>query len=329
MLLPCTFTMSTQVTFEDEAEFIAAIADVRSDTSNISYAICGHVDQNPNLVRLFFTGTDNSEIPGRIDPTQALYGLARYELKVDMSTTVKFVYIHWVGEKIPFGKRGRYGVVQGNIAERFSPYHASVDTSTVEDLEEDKIVQMLMETSFTKSKVLESEVDVPSRQMRGFTSTQLPQRDQKTSYQVAAVASKGGHLEIQQDVYETVTKVRIDTDPTKWMLAGYQEGNPKGPVICLAAGEGGLSELKERLDDSLPMYGLYRDDYTNSEGITSVKFVYIMWVGAAVKPIVKAKLSTHKGGLEEIFCPAHVTVYATEQSEIDEDEIMKKIKHQG
>jgi len=35
--------------------------------------------------------------------------------------------------------------------------------------------------------------------------------------------------------------------------------------------------------------------------IPTVKFAYISWVGENVKPMSKAKISTHKGALEEMF----------------------------
>lgn len=37
------------------------------------------------------------------------------------------------------------------------------------------------------------------------------------------------------------------------------------------------------------------------DDIPTVKFVYIQWVGNDVKPLSKAKISTHKGALEEMF----------------------------
>ena len=85
-----------------------------------------------------------------------------------------------------------------------------------------------METAFTKSKVIESSSEVSSRQMRGFTQTQLPQRDQKAKYAVSAVASKGAGVEVQADVYEAVSRIRQDQDSANWMLAGYEGCNPKG-----------------------------------------------------------------------------------------------------
>ena len=85
-----------------------------------------------------------------------------------------------------------------------------------------------METSGTKSKVLDTAADVSSRQERGFTATQLPKRDQTSKFAVSAVAAKGAGVEIQPDVYEAVAKVRQDFDSATWMLAGYEGSNPKG-----------------------------------------------------------------------------------------------------
>lgn len=51
----------------------------------------------------------------------------------------------------------------------------------------------------------------------------------------------------------------------------------EGPVQCLGCGEGGLDDLKNYLDDSMPMYGLFRVSHTDDNDMTTVKFVYIVW----------------------------------------------------
>ena len=48
-------------------------------------------------------------------------------------------------------------------------------------------------------------------------------------------------------------------------------------------------------------------------------------VGTKVKPMTRAKISTQKGTFEEIFCPSHVTVFASELSDIDEADILEKV----
>lgn len=37
------------------------------------------------------------------------------------------------------------------------------------------------------------------------------------------------------------------------------------------------------------------------DDIPTVKFVYIQWIGETTKFMTKAKVTTHKGGLEDAF----------------------------
>ena len=48
-------------------------------------------------------------------------------------------------------------------------------------------------------------------------------------------------------------------------------------------------------------------------------------VGGSVKPMTKAKISTHKGTAEATFGPYHVSIYANDTSDISEDIIMDKV----
>ena len=50
----------------------------------------------------------------------SLLPAVRLEETIDMSTTVKFVYVHWMGKSVPFVKRGKFGVVQGSLEKQFS-----------------------------------------------------------------------------------------------------------------------------------------------------------------------------------------------------------------
>lgn len=41
--------------------------------------------------------------------------------------------------------------------------------------------------------------------------------------------------------------------------------------------------------------------------ISTVKFVFITWVGEGVKPMTKGKISTHKSTVEKVFHVSFVT----------------------
>ena len=50
----------------------------------------------------------------------------RFVEQFEVSETVKFVYIRWVGENVAFTKRGKYGVVEGAVKQKLNDDQASV-----------------------------------------------------------------------------------------------------------------------------------------------------------------------------------------------------------
>ncbi|XP_076454709.1 uncharacterized protein LOC143289570 [Babylonia areolata] len=314
--------MTTTIEVVDGGAFQEGIASVRSDASGDRFILCSHVEGDPNRIQTVTVGQNTSDIAGQLDDCQVMYALGRYETKFDMSTTVKFVYFRWIGDQVPLGKKGRYGVVKGEAESMFSPYHLFVESGNKEDFADDVILQQLEETSGTKSKVLES---TEGRQMRGFTQTQLPSRDNKAKFGVTDVSKAGAPVSVDPAVLEAVADVRNDGSSLNWMVAGYRDNSPKGPIELVGSGEGDIEELKGLLAGDAPMYGLYRVT-DQVDDITTVKFVYIMWIGESTKPMTRAKISTHKGVAEETFTPAHVTIFASDLSDLSESIIMTKVK---
>jgi hypothetical protein len=265
-----------------------------------------------------------------MDESSVMYGLIRLEETIDMSTTVKFVYVHWFGEGVPFAKRGRFGIVHGSVKDLFEPYHGDIETGNTADLEESKLRTIIQESSGTKSKVLDSE-DAKGRQERGFMANQGATSKNKplgSGTQFAGVqgaARGGGAVTFDEAVKSAATSIRDDGTDTNWCVASYEDNDVKKPLILLGSGNEGLSALKEMLKTDIVAYGLLRvTDIVDD--ISTVKFVFIQWVGEDVKPMSKAKISTHKSEIEKVFLPAHVSVFATLPTEVSEREIMGKVQ---
>ncbi|KAH3796146.1 uncharacterized protein LOC127838019 [Dreissena polymorpha] len=312
--------MSTSATFENLEEFQEAATSVRNDATDDAFVIVGHVNNNPAQVAVVKVGQNVEDIADNLDNSQVMYILARYESSFDMSKTVKFVYFRWLGEEVPFTKKGKFGVVHGSIQEKFNPYHLFIETGSVDDFKIEKIQQQLEENTGKKSKVLES---TQGHQMRGFTQTQLPDRG-RAAKSGPQISSEGASIQIDPQVVDAISLVRSDESPVSWVVAEYQDGNPKGPLVLTGHGEGDSQDISAALADDKPMYALYRAT-DMVDDITTVKFVYIIWVGNSVKPMTKAKISTHKGTLEAAFGPFHVTIFATDASDISEKIIMEKV----
>lgn len=334
--------MSTDVAVYDEEGFRQAIDDVRSDSTDTNWALFGHYEGNPNEIYTIAKGNEGPNgAVSYMDDTQYMYGLFRVEQTIDMSQTVKFVYVKLAGKDVAFVKKGKYGVVQGAIDGLFSPYHLVIEVDTADEITSEVIDTKLEETSGTKNKVLDvSEAKI--RPERGFTSGTTTKADPTgstptksaklveigrggSSFKGFSGMAKGSGLKILDEVTDAIEDVKSDTTLTNWCVAGYEDNNWKKPVKLLGSGEeSNVEEVKKFCSDDNIVFGYMRlTDIVDD--IPTVKFVYIQWVGEATKIMTKAKVSTHKGSLEDAFKPAHVTIFATAPGELNQRQLIDKV----
>jgi drebrin-like protein len=120
--------MSIEVKLENKEDILNAIKDVRKDDTPTNWVLIGHARDDPNTLELAATGTDGFEgLSPLLSHDKVFYALLRVTTKVDLSVTVKFVYIHHVGEEVGFAKRGRFSVVHGAVVKYFQPFHVDFD----------------------------------------------------------------------------------------------------------------------------------------------------------------------------------------------------------
>lgn len=318
--------MSTEVDIRDESSLNGALLDVRSDESSTNWMLAGHWEGNPNVIYYKAKGTGGAnEMIGALQDGEVMYGLVRLEELVDnyVEKTVKFVYIHWIGESVPFTKKGKFGVVHGSVKKHFQPSHCVIETGHKTDLSEEEMMKLISETSGRTNKVLDA-TDAAQRQDRGFTSSSnvIKTGKAQSSFQTPGAVA----VNVDGSLIEAIADVRSDETPTNWCVGSYGEKNPKKPIVLAGKGTDGLKGILPLLESDLVAYALLRvvdvvDD------ITTVKFVFITWVGENVKPMTKGKISTHKSTVDKAFHPAHVTIYATTSGDLSEGDIMSKVQN--
>ncbi|KAK3087496.1 hypothetical protein FSP39_006651 [Pinctada imbricata] len=120
------------------------MAYVRNNDTDFNYLVVGHVNYDPRQLTLLHIGRDVEKLPQIMDDSKVLYALAKYQMFIVDSKTVKFVYFHWIGEKVPFVEKVRYGVVHGSVEEKFSPFHLFIKTSNIDDFCTEKIMEKVM-----------------------------------------------------------------------------------------------------------------------------------------------------------------------------------------
>ena len=97
-----------------------------------------------------------------------------------------------------------------------------------------------------------------------------------------------------------------------WMLLGY-EG--KTNVVLKETGKDGISGLLSKLVDEEVQYGFVSVDMN-----PGFKYVFLTYVGPLVNPMLRAKVSVHKGAVKN-SCPGFTVEYQANNRE-DLDPVM-------
>lgn len=142
----------SSVKFADKEQIDQDIKDVRSGAAD--WCLVGYEGKKGNTLITLGKGTGGvSEMIGHLTEDIAAYGLIRKVDKIDESLTIKFALVCWQGEKTDRMHRARLGTHKGAITDLFSPYSVDLNSSTLSEITDDKILHLIQENSGTRSKV--------------------------------------------------------------------------------------------------------------------------------------------------------------------------------
>eukprot|EP01091_Cochliopodium_minus_P011618 TRINITY_DN3339_c0_g2_i1.p1 TRINITY_DN3339_c0_g2~~TRINITY_DN3339_c0_g2_i1.p1 ORF type:complete len:506 (-),score=152.40 TRINITY_DN3339_c0_g2_i1:46-1563(-) len=113
----------------------------------------------------------------------------------------------------------------------------------------------------------------------------------------------------------------VRTSNLDWTLFGYQD---KKIITFQSEGSGGLEELKTHLKEDQIQYGLLKVTDT-IDNLPVTRFVFIVWIGKAVKIFVKSLSVTHRGKMKDFIGQAHVTIDAIILDDLQQDIIQQKV----
>jgi hypothetical protein len=321
--------MTTTVQFADGSAVQDAIAAVRNDATEVNWTLAKHKDNEVTWIQQAASGTGGvNELVANLDRGAVMYGLVRLTQKIDLSTTVKFVYIYFVGDEVPFIKQGRIGIVQGDVKRYFAPFHIDFEITRPEELNEDIVMTKLLQNSGKMDNVRDNIRNDPTVKERGFTatSTGVPvARKSNFGFQGQTATAQGAvSVQIDESLIEAAKDVRDNKTETNWCLGKYENEDVKKSIVAVGKGSGGVSEMIEHLSPETIAYGLVRVTDV-IEGISTVKFVYINYIGAEVGFMKKAKISTHKGAITSAFGSYHVDFDVSSARELSDDIVHEKV----
>jgi len=138
--------------FDDEQAIKAAIKDVRADSSDTNWALVGY--KNDTTLTLLGSGNGGAdELAQHLNSKIVAYGLVREVERFDLSDTVKFAFVKFVGDDIPRMFRAKLGTHSGTVKNLFAPYHVDFDATTQSEVNNTTIKSIITTNSGTSSRV--------------------------------------------------------------------------------------------------------------------------------------------------------------------------------
>jgi len=310
------------IEFVDENSGKQALQEVRSDANDTDWCVFGY--ENPKSQKIILLGKGSGgieELKTVLTNDNVGYGIVRKTDKIDESVTVKFGFIMWIGENVPRMQKARISIHKGKVQSFIGQFHVDITASSLDELSEQILTHKIMDTSGSGSRVLDKSTG--ATQLSSQSSSNIGSRATNTS-------SKGnkGSLEFgnPEELKQAILDVRKNVDGSTWVLFTY-DGDDSNKIVLLAKGTGDVdTDLLPNLNDSLVVYGLIRKVEKIDE-TEAVKFAFLRFVGNNIKTMLKARLGTHFGGITSFFNPYHVSIDATEISEISDERIMKIIRN--
>jgi len=215
-----------------------------------------------------------------LDAELIQFGIVRVLDTIDGHTTIKFVFIMWVGEKVKFFQKAQITPHKGEIQAFVGQYHSDVYAEKPDEVTEDIIMTKVTDASGSGTRVLASE---------GQRSAPIAKATAGNETRVSSTKGQDFAFEDEAAMKDALAAVRSGNND--WVVFEFRDGS--STLGLVGSGNGGIDELVPHLRPDSISYGLVRVEDVIDDHKT-IKFVLIAWVGDQVPGVRKAKLTTSK-----------------------------------
>jgi len=321
---------SEHLSISNESEYKNILKELRTGgESGINWVLFGYEGGDSNTITLLGQGHGGvEELASHLNDKLVGYGLVKEIEKIDESNTVKFAYINWIGEEIPRMLRARLGTHSGAIKDFLGSYHVDIKATQKDEVTSEVVRHTIKRAAGTADHVLKSTSSSGGSGSSGSQYRSGISQSSKSNSQKAGSVPGGKEANVrfldESEVKAALKDVRSDSSDTDWALVVY-DGPNSNNLILSGKGNGGISELSDRLDNDIVGYALLRETERIDESLT-VKFVFIDWTGENINRMLRARLGTHSGAVKEMFAPYHVDLHTSDKPEVSEEHIRGIIK---
>eukprot|EP01098_Paradermamoeba_levis_P005747 TRINITY_DN2402_c0_g1_i1.p1 TRINITY_DN2402_c0_g1~~TRINITY_DN2402_c0_g1_i1.p1 ORF type:complete len:503 (-),score=209.72 TRINITY_DN2402_c0_g1_i1:44-1552(-) len=132
----------------NEADGKAAIARVRKDDDETTWALFGYDAPNSNNIVLVSTGSGGlDELRSHFDTSSINYAFYRTSDVYEGHVTVKFVLILWIGDDVSAVRKARIATHKGTITEFMGQYHVDFTAANQGEISEELIKKKIQDAS--------------------------------------------------------------------------------------------------------------------------------------------------------------------------------------
>jgi hypothetical protein len=280
--------------------------------------LLGYTGSDVKTLKLLGSGKGGLvELKQQTFPTNSVvYALLRVLDTNEGVTTTRFVYITCIGEEVSGITNARVGVNKTSVTSIIGHYSIEVVVSNKDELTENNVIGRVQDASGSRSKVLTA-----GSSNGGGRSSHVPSG---VSSFVPKAASKEVGVKDEETAKAALKAIRFGSDGSNWMILSYGSNNSE--LTLSAKGSGGIDELKSNLKQDSVAYAFVSVD-DKIDATEMKRFVYVRWVPENIPSMLKGKLTTHRGYVEDWYAPYHLSVNASDDSEISAQVIADKLKH--
>jgi hypothetical protein len=303
-----------EVEFDDIDAIKAAIQTVRENKDPTTWCLTGYRDKKH--IELLGTGTgDVSELLAACKDQTVCYGIFRVTEQIDKTTAIKFCFLVWQPEDVPVMIRAAISTHKGTVTPLFRPYHVDFQATTRTELTHEVVMDHIMGLSGTKShvsdKAPQQKVDVYERKMLGGVKAE----------EVVVEFTD------QEALVNAIKLVRNDKSDVTWAVASWDIDGKSVKLAFRSSGSGDAEPFRDALcvDPANVSYGILRTKQVVDMS-TVVKFIFVVYQGPDLAPLVKAKVSTLRGGVVPIFHPYHAEMFIDSANELTNSAVDARLK---
>jgi hypothetical protein len=310
------------LSFQDPQAVQNAIAVVR-DSSEPAWALFAYTDPNGDILGVSCTGKGYSSFASYLADDQVLYALLGIATAEADYSTIKFIFVTWVGPQVKPVPRARSSQHRVQLYD-YIKQHLSLG-GELQALSKDEISEEILRAKLSGAKEQRDELPVSPTRPKATRSDSV---NKATEFQNVRSESLSVTFANQEEAATALQSLRDPKSHVTWIVFGYNEDVKDQNLIVLGTGSGGLEAASTHFSDHTVAYAVLAITFHHQDEYAQLKYVLLSWVGPKAKPVLKARSAQHRVSLYAIvntYVPLAGEMQMMGRDDVSEELIKKKL----